>query len=151
MPPDGAVLYSETLIYIRLHCVTSLGTVTLYTDFSVNTQFSSTQRHKLYSPPEPSIETFYILEVLLCTLSLIPSFHLLTGLPHLLFLCGFHSATCLATLQSSIRMTWSRHLNCSSSISYNMSFFIPILALIVSFLNLSFFYLFIYFANLQST
>jgi hypothetical protein len=45
----------------------------------------------------------------------------LTALPRLPFPCGFHSATCLAILQSSIRMTWLRRLNCCSSVSCNVS------------------------------
>jgi hypothetical protein len=38
----------------------------------------------------------------------------LTDLSRLFFPCGFHSATCLAILQSSLRMKWPHLLNCCS-------------------------------------
>jgi hypothetical protein len=101
----------------------------------------------IHSFPQPKDTIFFLqssrpkhsssLRFPLCMLSLIPSFHVLTGLPRLLFLCGSHSATCLAIFQSSIRMTWIYHLNYCSSISCNISFFSPIFVLIVSFLILS--------------
>jgi hypothetical protein len=46
---------------------------------------------------------------LLFILSLIPSFHVLIGLPSFLFPCGFHSATCLTVFPSSVRLTWPHH------------------------------------------
>jgi hypothetical protein len=46
----------------------------IYRNFSVNTQFSSTERYN-FLPPELSVKTFFILEVSFCKLPLIPSFH----------------------------------------------------------------------------
>jgi hypothetical protein len=44
-------------------------------------------------------------------LSLIPSFHVLTGLPSPLFPCGFYSVTCLAILRSSFASCGPYQLN----------------------------------------
>jgi hypothetical protein len=93
----------------------------------VNTQFSSTQNHNIFFQSFRSKHTS----------SLRFPFHMLTGLPLLHFPCWFYSATCLEVLQPSIRMTWLYRLNCCSSVSCNMSFFVSIFVLIVLFLVLS--------------
>jgi hypothetical protein len=58
----------------------------------------------------------------------------LTGLPRVLFPCGFHSATCLTVLQSAIPMVWPCQFNCSS-ISCNVTAFIPIFVSVVPFIR----------------